>query len=305
MEPLQIVDAHHHFWDLDRNYHPWLRDEPMIPFRYGDYSRIRRNYLPPDYLADSARFKILASVYIEAEWDPTDPIGETRWIHEIARHSRYPNAVVAQAWLDREDVGEVLATQAGFPLVRGIRHKPQASLSPEHASRGAPGSMDDPKWRDGYRLLADHGFSFDLQTPWWHFAAAADLARDFPNTLIIVNHTGLPADRSEAGLQAWREALQKLAKHSNVRLKISGLGVAGERWTAALNGSIVREAIAIFGVGRCMVGSNFPVDSVVATFDEIFDGFDAFTRAMSSDSRHRLFCANALETYRINLQATD
>ncbi len=120
-----------------------------------------------------------------------------------------------------------------------------------------------------------------------------------------MNHTGLPADRSEAGLQAWREALQKLAKHSNVRLKISGLGVAGERWTAALNGSIVREAIAIFGVGRCMVGSNFPVDSVVATFDEIFDGFDAFTRAMSSDSRHRLFCANALETYRINLQATD
>ncbi len=37
--PLPIVDAHHHIWDVQRNYHPWLRDEPIIPFRYGSYER--------------------------------------------------------------------------------------------------------------------------------------------------------------------------------------------------------------------------------------------------------------------------
>jgi predicted TIM-barrel fold metal-dependent hydrolase len=42
----QIVDAHQHFWDPGKNYYPWLRDEPMIPFRYGDYSAIRKAYLP-------------------------------------------------------------------------------------------------------------------------------------------------------------------------------------------------------------------------------------------------------------------
>jgi len=41
--PFQIVDAHQHFWDVARNYYPWLCDEPMIPFRYGDYSAIRKN----------------------------------------------------------------------------------------------------------------------------------------------------------------------------------------------------------------------------------------------------------------------
>ena len=46
MDDLKIVDAHHHFWDLGRNYHPWLCDEPMIPFRYGDYSALRRNFMP-------------------------------------------------------------------------------------------------------------------------------------------------------------------------------------------------------------------------------------------------------------------
>ena len=52
--------------------------------------------------------------------------------------------------------------------------------------------MDDPKWRRGYALLEHHGFSFDVQTPWWHFDALAELARDFPNTQIVIVHTGLP-----------------------------------------------------------------------------------------------------------------
>ena len=37
-----IVDAHQHFWDPTRNYHPWLCDEPPIAFRYGDYRSLRR-----------------------------------------------------------------------------------------------------------------------------------------------------------------------------------------------------------------------------------------------------------------------
>ena len=36
--------------------------------------------------------------------------------------------------------------------------------------------MVDPRWRRGYALLAQRGFSFDLQTPWWHLGEAADLA---------------------------------------------------------------------------------------------------------------------------------
>ena len=48
-----VADAHHHFWDPQRNYHPWLRDEPPVPFRYGDYSALKRRYLPADYFADA------------------------------------------------------------------------------------------------------------------------------------------------------------------------------------------------------------------------------------------------------------
>jgi predicted TIM-barrel fold metal-dependent hydrolase len=297
MSRLPIVDAHHHFWDLGRNYHPWLCDEPMIPFRYGSYAPIRRDYLPADYLRDTAGFELRGSVYVEAEWDPKDPIGETRWIHEISAHEGLPSAVVAQAWLDREDVAEVLAAQASFPLVRSVRHKPRSSPTPQTAVRDATGSMDDPTWRAGFALLAQHRLHFDLQTPWWHFDAAADLARDFPQTLLIVNHTGLPSDRSPEGLAAWRRALQNLSRHPNVRLKISGLGVPGKRWTPHSNRGVVRDAISIVGSDRAMFGSNFPVDSLVGTFEEIFGGFEAITADLDEASRRRLFCDNATDTY--------
>ena len=48
-----IVDAHHHFWDPANNPHPWLSGSENIPFRYGDYSAIKRRYFPQDYFADA------------------------------------------------------------------------------------------------------------------------------------------------------------------------------------------------------------------------------------------------------------
>ena len=45
-----IIDAHHHFWDLSLKKHPWLDGRQNIKnFRYGDYSKICKNYLLEDY----------------------------------------------------------------------------------------------------------------------------------------------------------------------------------------------------------------------------------------------------------------
>ncbi len=299
MSDLPIIDAHQHFWDPRTNYHPWLCDEPLIPFRYGDYSPIRRPYLPPDYFGDARGHAIVQTVYVETEWDPRDPIGETRWVQEVAARYGVPNAIVAQAWLDREDVEAVLAAHARVPLVRGVRHKPRSAPHPAAARRGEPGSMDDPRWRAGFALLGVHGFSFDLQTPWWHLDAAADLAADFPQTTIILNHTGLPADRSPAGLTGWRQAMEQLAAQRNTAVKISGLGLADRPWRLEDNRPIVRETLAIFGVDRCMFGSNFPVDSLCGTFDTIFSGFQACVAHLPPQDRRKLFHDNPARVYRL------
>ena len=295
----RIVDAHHHFWDLKRNYLPWLCDPEPIPFRYGDYSILRRDYLPEDYFRDARGWKVAGTVYVEAEWDPRDPIGETNWVQQVADQHGVPSAVVAQAWLDREDVAEVLAGQAAFPFVRGIRHKPRAAASPGEVRLGASGSMSDPVWRAGYALLEGHGFSFDLQTPYWHLPEAAELARAFPATLLILNHTGLPADRSEAGLTAWRTAIEELAAEPNTAIKISGLGVLGRSWSAELNRAVVLDTIEIFGVERCMFASNFPVDGLIADFGTIYRGFEEIVSAFPISRRAQMFLENAMRIYRL------
>jgi predicted TIM-barrel fold metal-dependent hydrolase len=295
---MRIVDPHQHFWDLEANYLPWLADRP-VAFRYGDYDALKRNYLPDDYRADATGFEIVGTVFVETEWDPTDPLGEIAWVEALRERTGLPTVMVAQAGLDREDVEEVLAAEATVPFVRGIRHKPRAAPRPEAVEAGAPGSMGDPAWRRGYALLAPNGLSFDLQTPWWHLREALDLAEAFPDTTIILNHTGLPADRSDEGLRGWREAIQWFARAPNVAAKISGLGVRGEPWTADANRSIVLDMIEAFGVERCMFASNFPVDSLVASFETIFGGFLAITGDLTDEERRALFHDNAIRTYRM------
>ena len=197
---------------------------------------------------------------------------------EQVRKSGLPTVAIAQAWLDRDDCAMVLESHAKRSFVRGIRHKPK------------PGMMDDAKWRAGYARLAPLGLHFELQAPWAQLEEAARLAADFPDTTMVLNHTGLPYVEQ---LGAWREATAKLAARPNVAVKISGLGnVTRKR-------EVVLSTIEIFGTGRAMFASNFPVDSLRASFDEIFSGFDEFTRGFSADERRGLFHDNATRIYRM------
>lgn len=295
--PRAVIDAHHHIWDLGNDL-PWLKQE-RVPFRYGDYSAICRDYLPEDYRRDTAGWPVVGSVYVEAEWNRGIAAQESRWVGDVATKTGVPSAIVAWCDFAAPEAAALLAAHAAVRHVRGVRHKPSAAASPGEAKRGAAGSMDDPLWRKGYEGLARHDLSYDLQTPWWHLDAAADLARDVPQTAIIVNHTGLPADRSPEALAAWRRALETVAAQPNVSLKISGIGLPGQAWTVEANGPVIRDAIAIFGVERCMFASNFPVDGLIGDFDTIFTGFLAATADLTAEQRDRLFHHNAARIYRL------
>lgn len=267
-----------HVWDPRVHYYPWLCDAPPVAFRYGDYAKLRRPYLPPDYRADSAAWRVERTVYIEAEWDPRDPRGEMDFIARLRAESSIPTVAVAQAWLDAPDCAALLESHAARGFVRGVRHKPTA------------GQMDDARWRAGFARLAPLGLHFELQAPWRQLGEAARLAADFPGTLIVLNHAGLPLPGE---LVEWRAAMSSLARRENVAVKISGLGNLHDRREAAL---LCLEA---FGTRRAMFASNYPVDSLRMGFDEIFRGFDEATRDLPVDERRGLFHDNALRIYRM------
>ena len=137
-EPMDtpIIDPHHHFWDQVAHYYPWLCDAERPPHRYGDHGAICRPYLPSDYRRDTAAFELAGSVYVEAEWDPKDPIGEMRYIEILRKQSGLPSVAVGQAWLDQPEVDRILEQLAAFGFVRGIRHKPRANASPGDTQTG-------------------------------------------------------------------------------------------------------------------------------------------------------------------------
>ena len=298
-DDLPIVDAHQHFWDPAGGRYPWLSTHPLPSFRYGDYSTLRRRYFPEDLRRDAQGHRVVATVHVEAEWDTRDEVGETRWLAGLRTAHGLPTAAIGHARFESPDVAEVLAGHAAFDFVRGIRQKPTAADPPTAARRGAPGAMDDPGWRRGYALLERHGLHFDVQTPWWHLDAVADLARDFPRIPIVINHTALPVDRSPLALVAWRSALETAAAQPNVAIKISGLGQPDKSWPHERNRWVVRDTIAIFGAARCMFASNFPVDGLCIGYRALFDAFKAFVADRPHADQRALFHDNAVRIYRL------
>ena len=295
-----LIDAHHHLWNLSQNRYPWLDDEPEHHFFLGDYAPLRRDYLPNDYLQDSRAHNVLMTVHCEAEMDRRAQLQETRWLTAISAAQGFPNAIVAHAWFHTPDAEAVIAEQAAYPLVRGIRSKPVTARRPGAIALGAPGTMQDERWLDGFALLDRYGLSWDLRVPFWHLAEAATVARQFPATPIILNHTGFPWDRSEAGLQAWRAEMETIAREPNVHVKISEFGLRDATWDYESNRRVVLDSISIFGIERCVFATNFPVAGLRVDYDTLVRSVARMVEHLPHSDRERLFWRNALAFYRLD-----
>ena len=296
-----IVDAHHHLWQLYGGplYYPWLQDPKPHEFFLGDYASLKRDYLPPDYRRDAAGHDVVKTVHVEAECSRDQQVEETEWLSELNRQYGMPNAIVAHAWFHTPNAEEILARQKAYPLVRGIRSKPVTSRMPKESVAGMPGTLQDPQWRAGLRLLKKFDLSWDLRVPTWHLEEAAQVVRANPDIPVVLNHTGFPWDRSEQGLAMWRRGIKALAACENAYCKLSCLCLQAGAWDYEGNRSVVLEAIDIFGVERCMFASNFPVDGLRVGYGRMFDDFKRMTAELSAGDRRALFHDNATRFYRL------
>ena len=297
----QIVDAHMHLWDLDKIRYPWLT--PPLPVGItGDVHSIANTYLLDDYLrdarGDTGNTQVTKVVHVEAGADPADSLKETRWLQSVADLQGFPHALVAHAELNNPKVEALLAEHASHRNVRGIRQilnwhaDPKKTYTPRDL-------LDDADWRKGFALLRKYNLSFDLQIYPSQMPAAAELASRHPDTPMILNHTGMPADRDAAGLQAWRAGMQSLAQQPNVAVKISGLAMLDWQWTTESLRPFVLQTLDIFGTERCLFASNFPVDRLFGSFARQYGAYRSLTATLSPTERARLFATNAERIYRI------
>ena len=95
----------------------------------------------------------------------------------------------------------------------------------------------------------------------------------------------------------WRSALQNLAQHSSIRIKLGGLGMprigfAFDRQRkppssdqlASEWAPYIHTCVEIFGPDRCMFESNFPVDKGMCSYVVLCNAYKKVLRALSTPS---------------------
>lgn len=294
---IPIIDPHFHLWDLKANYYPWLSDG-VKPSAFGDYIAINKTYLIDDFMADARGLNVVKAVHLDVGYDPKDPVGETRWLQGVADKHGFPHGIVGYADLRKLDVGDTLDEHMEFANFRGVRQSMNFHRDPAKTYLTEAEVSRTPEWRRGFAELAKRDLSFDLQLYYWQIHEFIELAIEFPNTQIILNHTGMQVD-GPAHFEGWKLAMKRLSAAENVACKISGLGMGDWNWTTQSIRPYVDETIAAFGVSRCMFASNFPVDKLFSDYGRIFNAFNEITKSYSHDERVALFHDNAERFYRL------
>jgi predicted TIM-barrel fold metal-dependent hydrolase len=299
---MQIVDAHHHLWDLEINSYPWLADKDHDR-GWGDWSALRKSYRVSDFLKDAAGLDLVASVHVQANFDPANPVGETEWLEAAAEapaSSGFPHAIVAFTDLSAADAEKTMAAQAAHGRVRGIRQVLNRHADPK-LNRAPRDYLADPLWHRNFALLERYGLSFDAQVYHRQMEKIALLAEANPRTTIVLDHCGMPAERDEDNMAGWKRGMGRLARCANVFVKLCGFGMFDLGWTARSICPLVREAIDLFGPARCMFGSNFPVDRLMSDYARLWEAYQATVQDFATSERHSLFSGTAARVYRLDL----
>ncbi|MDE0026362.1 MAG: amidohydrolase family protein [Spirochaetaceae bacterium] len=222
---------------------------------------------------------------------------EVDWVSRQLGGGRLPYVMVASAPLEQEGVQALLRQLEADDRVRGVRQI--INHEPSWPRNGHLGNLlENDAWRQGYRLLAEHGLRFDLQLNPHQYAAAARLVAANPRVPVVIDHLGTPTLADLRGESYW-EGMRALADCAHTAIKLSMLPYVDPEWDAnALVTESVLQVIDLFGVERCFFASNFPVDRKSGwPAARLFGAFARLVGEMPLADRQRLFAANAMRAY--------
>jgi len=291
----RVVDAHHHLWDLSVGQYPWLQGPPEDPTDPSGVGMLQRNYLVSDLLQDAARIPLIASVHVEAAYDPADPVAETKWLQEEAESTGFPQAIVANAFLERSDVDDQLTAHSAASNLRGVRQ--MLDRDPYSGASGETQLLGDPAWRRGLALVAERNLVFDLQVLPSQLHLAARVAEEEPDLVFSLNHGGYHVPYSAEAERLWLGGIKAIAKCSNVVVKASGYETVDPTWSETGLDRYIETLLETFGPDRVLFGSNFPVDRRTISYWRLVVMTRSATRHLSADERDRFFYRNALRVY--------
>ncbi|HEX4530493.1 MAG TPA: amidohydrolase family protein [Acidimicrobiia bacterium] len=280
----RVVDAHVHLWDPARaDWYPYLAG--MQELDMGDISGMCRRFDQSVYFSEAAAWNVQKFVHVGAAAAPV-LVEETRELDAEADTTGHPDALIG-GLVPSDDTAEIerrLDEHMASKRFRGIR-----IMGEGDEAIPTPAIL---------QALQDRGLIFELMVHPDQLVPAAR-ALDGWELPVVVEHTGWPRSNDPDEYDLWKTGVAALADlRANVTCKLSGLAMPMQSMDAAAFAPWVHHAIERFGADRCMFASNFPVDAMHGTYDELYGAYDGATAHLDDATRDKLFAANAERLYR-------
>lgn len=290
-----MIDSHIHLWDLSLNKNPWLFESAKESF-LGNISPLRKNYLINDYIKDSQNFNIEKVVHIQAGWDQIDLLGEAIWLNQF--HTELLGGIVSYANLTSSTFNDELAQLAEIPLIKGIRQIIGWHTNP-YFRTCEKNYLEDKTWLENFKLLHKYSLTFDLQIYPEQTDQAYELIKTNPNVGVVIEHILQLNSHDPISIKHWEEKLAKLATLPNIFMKLSGMNLFVHTFHFETLKTLFETVVHYFSPYRCMIGSNFPVEKLYISFDELFESFLKITQQYSQAEQKALFYETAKKFYRV------
>jgi L-fuconolactonase len=278
-----IVDAHQHFWNLEKVAYPWLGPRHGV---------IHRTFEAPELEPLLRDAGVDRTVIVQA----MDSAEDTAYMLDTAARYDWVAGVVGWVPLDRpQEARERLAEYVRHPAFKGVRHLIHEEADPDWIVR--------PSVIEGLKALASFGLTFDVVAVFPnHLKHVPTLARLVPDLKMVIDHLAKPPIRTK-GWEPWASQLAEAASYPNVYAKISGLNTAADpdHWTAADLKPYIDFARKHFTADRLMFGSDWPVSLLAGDYRRVFDATREAVADYSEEERQAIFGRTAVRFYRLSV----
>ncbi len=272
----QAIDAHQHFWKLDRGDYRWLTPN-LAP--------LHRDCLPQHLSPLLQSAGIQKTVLVQA----ADSLAETRYLLLLAEQEDFIAAVVG--WVDMEDAAAatVLAELAENPYFVGVRPMIQDIAETDWMLR--------PGLQPAFAALQQLGLTFDALVKPIHLDNLLVLLRRHPGLAVVIDHAAKP-DIANGSNGRWRAQMRELAALENCHCKLSGLLTeAGENPQPARIQPYADFLLECFGARKLMWGSDWPVLNLAGCYQGWRTMCEGFIARLSAADQERVFGGTAAAFY--------
>jgi L-fuconolactonase len=199
--------------------------------------------------------------------------------------------VVGWTDLDAADADEVIARRAQHPKFVGVRPMLQDIADPRW--------ILDPRRSRALDAIQSSELAFDALIRPGHLDVIAQLASRYPRLNIVIDHAAKPAIGSHRDL-SWQSGMRRLSTFDNVFCKLSGLMTERTPGTdAALVEEHVLALLAMFRSSRVIWGSDWPVLTTAASYQEWLALCQRCLANFDSTAQRGIMGGNAAQTYRL------